>query len=224
MAFWELKIASMSNTVFFKFMLLSVLLVGCSQTESLPFYNSPDFKPLFLSAQDAQKEVPHTIASFAFKNQMDQIIGTKDVLGKVHIANFMFTQCGSICPIMTNNLKRLEEQFMEQKDVVMLSYSVTPWIDSVPKLKSYTQDYEITKREWHFLTGKTSDIYNLARKSYFAEEDLGFTKDSTDFLHTEHVLLIDQALKIRGVYNGTLPLEITQLAKDIELLLEKSSL
>ena len=221
MAFWELKIASMSKTVFFKFIFLSVLLVVCSQTESLPFYNSPDFKPLFLSAQGAQKEVPHTIASFAFKNQMDQVIGTKDILGKVHIANFMFTQCGSICPIMTNNLKRLEEQFMEQKDVVMLSYSVTPWIDSVPKLKSYTQDYEITKREWHFLTGKTSDIYTLARKSYFAEEDLGFTKDSTDFLHTEHVLLIDQALKIRGVYNGTLPLEITQLAKDIELLLKK---
>lgn len=221
MAYWELKIASMSKTVFFKFVLLSILLISCSQTESLPFYNSPNFKPLFLSAQDAQKEVPHTIASFAFKNQMDQIVGTKDVQGKVHIANFMFTQCGSICPIMTNNLKRLEEQFMEQKDVVMLSYSVTPWIDSVPKLKSYTQDYEITKREWHFLTGKTSEIYTLARKSYFAEEDLGFNKDSTDFLHTEHVLLIDQALKIRGVYNGTLPLEITQLAKDIELLLEK---
>ena len=224
MAFWELKIASMSKTVFFKFILLSVLLVGCSQTESLPFYNSPDFKPLFLSAQDAQKEVTHRITSFAFKNQMDQVIGTKDVLGKVHVANFMFTQCGSICPIMTNNLKRLEKQFMEQKDVVMLSYSVTPWIDSVPKLKSYTQDYEITKKEWHFLTGKTSDIYTLARKSYFAEEDLGFNKDSTDFLHTEHILLIDQALKIRGVYNGTLPLEITQLAKDIELLLEKSNL
>ena len=215
MAYWELKIASMSKTVFFKSVLLSVLFFGCSQPESLPFYNSPDFKPLFLNARDAQKEVTHTIASFAFKNQLDQIIETKDVLGKVHIANFMFTQCGSICPIITNNLKRLEERFM------MLSYSVTPWIDSVPKLKSYTQDYEITKKEWHFLTGKTSDIYTLARKSYFAEEDLGFTKDSTDFLHTEHVLLINQALKIRGVYNGTLPLEITQLAKDIELLLEK---
>ena len=211
----------MSKTVFFKFVLLSVVLVGCSQPESLPFYNSPDFKPLFLNAQEAQKEVPHTIGSFAFKNQLGQIIGTKDVLGKVHIANFMFTQCGSICPIMTNNLKRLEEQFMEQKDVVMLSYSVTPWIDSVPRLKSYAQDYEITKKEWHFLAGKTSDIYTLARKSYFAEEDLGFTKDSTDFLHTEHVLLIDQALKIRGVYNGTLPLEIKQLAQDIALLLEK---
>ena len=211
----------MSKTVFFKFVLLSVVLVGCSQPESLPFYNSPDFKPLFLNAQEAQKEVPHTIGSFAFKNQLGQIIGTKDVLGKVHIANFMFTQCGSICPIMTNNLKRLEEQFMEQKDVVMLSYSVTPWMDSVPRLKSYAQDYEVTKKEWHFLTGKTSDIYTLARKSYFAEEDLGFTKDSTDFLHTEHVLLIDQALKIRGVYNGTLPLEIKQLAQDIALLLEK---
>ena len=221
MAYWELKIASMLKTVFFKFILLSVLFVGCSQPESLPFYNSPDFKPLFLRAQNTEKEVPHTIASFAFKNQLGQIIGTKDVLGKIHIANFMFTQCGSICPTMTNNLKRLEERFMEHKGVVMLSYSVTPWIDSVPKLKSYTQDYEITKKEWHFLTGKTSDIYTLARKSYFAEEDLGFTKDSTDFLHTEHILLVDKDLKIRGVYNGTLPLEITQLAKDIELLLEK---
>ena len=171
MAYWELKIASMSKTVFFKFILLSVLFVGCSQPESLPFYNSPDFKPLFLRAQNTEKEVPHTIASFAFKNQLGQIIGTKDVLGKIHIANFMFTQCGSICPTMTNNLKRLEERFMEQKGVVMLSYSVTPWIDSVTKLKSYTQDYEITKKEWHFLTGKTSDIYTLARKSYFAEED-----------------------------------------------------
>jgi len=221
MAYWELKIASMSKTVFYKFILLGVLFVGCSQPESLPFYNSSDFKPLFLSTRNAEKEVPHTITSFAFKNQLNQIIGTKDVLGKVHIANFMFTQCGSICPTMTNNLKRLEEQFMEQKDVVMLSYSVTPWIDSVPKLKSYTLDYEITKKEWHFLTGKTSDIYTLARKSYFAEEDLGFTKDSTDFLHTEHVLLVDQDLKIRGVYNGTLSLEITQLGKDIELLLGK---
>ena len=221
MAYWELKIASMSKTVFFKFILLSVLFVCCSQPESLPFYNRADFKPLFLSTQDAQNEITHRIDSFKFKNQNGEFIESKHLLGKVHIANFMFTQCGSICPIMTNNLKRLEERFMDQKDVVMLSYSVTPWIDSVPKLKSYSQDYEITKKEWHFLTGKTSDIYTLARKSYFAEEDLGFTKDSTDFLHTEHVLLIDQALKIRGVYNGTLPLEITQLAKDIELLLEK---
>ena len=92
------------------------------------------------------------------------------------------------------------------------------------KLFDYAAFYNIPSSNWHFLTGEKSKIYSLARQSYFAEEDLGFTKDSTDFLHTEHVLLIDQALKIRGVYNGTLPLEIMQLAKDIELLLEKSSL
>ena len=213
----------MSKTVFFKFIFLGALLGSCSQHETLPFYNSPDFNPLFLTKSEAQKKVSHTIDFFEFNNQDGKRIGSNDVVGKIHIANFMFTQCGSICPIMTNNLKRLEKEFIQEENFVMLSFSVTPWVDSVPKLKSYAQDYEIAKKEWHFLTGNTSDIYALARRSYFAEENLGFTKDSMDFLHTEHVLLVDKNLKIRGVYNGTLPLEIKQLTEDVKILLEKKS-
>ena len=100
----------------------------------------------------------------------------------------------------------------------MLSFSVTPWIDSVQKLKSYVKDKDIKMKNWYFLTGEKSKIYELARKSYFAEKDIGFTKDSTDFLHTEHFLLVDKTLRIRGIYNGTLSLEMQHLIEDIKLL------
>jgi protein SCO1 len=137
------------------------------------------------------------------------------------VANFIFTSCGSICPVMTQHIKLVQEKFGNNPTVVILSYSVTPWIDNVARLKKYADCNEITSPNWHFLTGKKSEIYTLARQSYFAEEDLGFTKDSTEFLHTEHVLLIDRSKRIRGIYNGTLQLEIEQMNKDIAELLKE---
>lgn len=116
---------------------------------------------------------------------------------------------------MTDNLARVNKAFANDKDVVLLSYSVTPWIDTKDRLKAYKEAKGITNKNWHFLTGDKGRIYNLARQSYFAEEDLGFTKDSTEFLHTEHVLLVDGSGRIRGIYNGTLPLEMEQLINDI---------
>ena len=223
MGYWEQRTALMSGTVFFRILIFSILIISCNESDSLPYYNSPDFNPLFLTQKEAEKKIDHKIDSFVFENQNGQEIGLKDLIGKIHVANFMFTQCAGICPIMTNNFKYLEERYEKNDNLVMLSFSVTPWIDSVPRLKSYTQDYEVKKKSWHFLTGKTAEIYALARTSYFAEENLGFTKDSTDFLHTEHVLLIDQSLRIRGIYNGTLPLEIKQLSNDIQILMNKKS-
>ena len=119
---------------------------------------------------------------------------------------------------MTNHMKLVNDTFGNDSSVVMLSYTVTPWIDNVPTLKAYADRNNITTNNWHFLTGKKSDIYILARQSYFAEEDLGFTKDSTEFLHTEHFILVDQDKRIRGIYNGSLEFDIRQLVKDIEQL------
>ncbi|MEM8888563.1 MAG: SCO family protein, partial [Bacteroidota bacterium] len=101
-------------------------------------------------------------------------------------------------------------------------YSVTPWIDNVKRLATYTENQDILSDNWHFLTGDKGEMYDLARTSYFAEEDIGFTKDSTEFLHTEHILLIDKTQRIRGIYNGTLQLEIKQLIKDVETLMQES--
>jgi protein SCO1 len=104
------------------------------------------------------------------------------------------------------------------KDIVLLSYSVTPWIDKPSILKRYKINHKIENENWHFLTGNKSEIYKLARQSYFAEEEIGFSKDSAEFLHTEHFILVDKNKRIRGVYNGTLVLEMQHLLDDIKEL------
>jgi len=203
-------------------LVVSIICYACqseTKTERLPYYNTPNFTPIFINNKDSVNLlVPHQIANFAFKNQNNQTITQKDVEGKIHIADFFFTSCGSICPIMTNHMKKIDSVYKDEKDLILLSYSVTPWLDSVKVLKDYAKRYNATNPNWHFLTGSKSDIYTLARQSYFAEEDLGFTKNSTNFLHTEHFLLIDKNKRIRGIYNGTFELEINQLIKDIAIL------
>lgn len=197
----------------------SILLWSCqTKQQQLPYYNTPDFTPRFLQPYETTDVITHQVADFSFLDQDSNTITQKNIEGKIHIADFIFTSCGSICPVMTDNLKKLSDALGNDTSIVLLSFSVTPWIDSVPRLKKYMVAKQINYPNWHFLTGNQAAIYNLARKSYFAEEDIGFTKDSTEFLHTEHILLIDKTKRIRGIYNGTLPLEVEQLRKDVEVL------
>jgi protein SCO1/2 len=197
--------------------------VGCSSDATqIPYYNTPDFTPTFLSEnQELKNTITHQISDFSFVNQHKQIITNKEIEGKVHVANFMFTSCTSICPDMTGNMKLVEEAFFNDERVAVLSYSVTPWIDTPDKLLDYVKFNDIKTNNWHFLTGSKNDIYSLARESYFAEESIGFSKDSTDFLHTEYFILVDKNKRIRGVYNGTLMLESKQVVEDIKILLEE---
>ena len=197
--------------------------MGCSSDATqIPYYNTPDFTPIFLSDnQELKNTITHQVSDFSFINQNNQIITNKEIEGKVHVANFMFTSCTSICPDMTGNMKLVEEAFFNDERVAVLSYSVTPWIDTPDKLLDYVKLNDIKTNNWHFLTGNKSDIYSLARESYFAEESIGFSKDSTDFLHTEYFILVDKNKRIRGVYNGTLMLESKQVIKDIKMLLEE---
>jgi protein SCO1 len=185
----------------------------------LPYYNTPDFTPIFVdSVQNVVSKIDHLIAEFSFTDQEGNKITRATVNGKIHVADFFFTSCGSICPIMTKNMKRLRDSVGIDTNIVFLSYSVTPWHDNVAALHKYAEAHAIDSKNWHLLTGSKAEIYELARKSYFAEQDLGYTKDSTEFLHTEHFILVDKTGRIRGIYNGTLGIEIDQLFKDIEEL------
>lgn len=189
------------------------------ETLKLPYYNEPDFSPEFLVNNDSiNTKIKHKIQDFEFLNQDSVFISQQDIEGKIHVANFIFTKCGVVCPMLTKNLKTVSDSLEAENDLVFLSYSVTPWIDSPSVLKSYKQRNNIKNKNWHFLTGNKSEIYNLARKSYFAEEDIGFAKDSTQFLHTEHFILVDKDKRIRGIYNGTLSFEMQQLIEDIRVL------
>ena len=200
---------------FYKVLFIFYLFISCNnEGEQLPFYISPDFTPTF----EEPKTGSHKIKNFVFTNQDSLPFGSDNLNGKIHIANFMFTSCTNICPIMTTNMTEVEKMFANNQNIQLVSFTVTPWIDNPDLLKRYKQEFTMNSSNWNFLTGNKSDIYRLARKSYFAEEEIGFTKDSTDFLHTEHFLLVDKTMRIRGVYNGTLRLEMQQLIKDIHLL------
>lgn len=203
-------------------LLVIISLTSCHNKkvpEALPYYNTPDFTPHFIADKNAVvKVITHTIANFSFTNQDKKFITQKDIEGKVHVACFMFTSCGSICPRLTEEMKLVAAAYETDTSVVILSYSVTPWRDTPEKLKLYKETKGIKKANWYFLTGDKANIYSLARTAYFAEEDLGFTKDSSNFLHTEHFILVDKHKRIRGIYNGTLQLEAEQLIKDIALL------
>ena len=200
---------------FYKVLFIFYLFISCNnEGEQLPFYISPDFTPTF----EEPKTSSHKIKNFVFTNQDRLPFGSDNLNGKIHIANFMFTSCTNICPIMTTNMTEVEKMFANNQNIQLVSFTVTPWIDNPGLLKRYKQEFTMNSSNWNFLTGNKSDIYRLARKSYFAEEEIGFTKDSTDFLHTEHFLLVDKTMRIRGIYNGTLRLEMQQLIKDIHLL------
>lgn len=215
----------MFQTVFLKnrlIVLLLLIVAGCktvTKERSLPYFNTPDFTPVFLSASDEnQSKITHVIDSFSLEDQDGVHINNEAVKGKIHVANFIFTSCGSICPKMTNSMNAVSKAFENDNDVMLLSFSVTPWIDTKDVLKRYKENHNITNPNWHFLTGEKSAIYKLARQSYFAEEDFGFTKDSSEFLHTEHFILVDRSQRIRGIYNGTLELDMQNLIKDIQVL------
>lgn len=200
----------------------TLFLLACNhnppQTETLPYYASADFTPHWINRDShALKSIPQ-IAPFALINQNGDTITERDFAGKIYVADFIFTSCGGICPNMTSNMRKVQEAFKADDNVALLSHSVTPELDSVAVLKNYAQLNGIVTGKWHVVTGDRKMIYALARHSYFADEDLGRPRDENEFLHTESFFLIDRQRRIRGVYNGVMPTEITRLIEDILVL------
>ena len=190
-----------------------------ASTDALPYYNSPDFTPHWLNPNDPKYFQQHRIAPFAFLNQNGDSVTNATFEGKIYIANFFFTTCPGICPKMTVNMARLQESFEENEEVLLLSHTVTPWIDDVPKLKDFAQHEGVIDGKWHLVTGEKEAIYSLARQSYFAEKEVGYAKETEQFLHTEHFVLVDGKGRIRGVYNGTLELEAERIVEDVRVLM-----
>lgn len=198
---------------------LWTLLMSCSQNQekTLPYYHTADFTPHWISDK-SQLDTIHTLANFEFTNQNNQKITQEKLRGKIHVACFFFTICPSLCPKIMGNMKVVQDSLQHDKNFLITSYSVMPERDSVSALRKYATENQIIDNKWHLLTGDKKQIYQLARKSYFADENLGVQKGINDFLHTENFILVDKNLHIRGIYNGTLQLEINQLLKDVKTL------
>ena len=190
------------------------------EEENLPVYNPVDFNPELVDASIRNTVSNHTVADFELINQNGKTITQKEYENKIYVADFFFTRCPSICPIMSNNMEKLQGKFLEDKDVMLLSLSVTPTLDSVPILRRYADKHGVLDSKWNITTGDKKHIYNLARKSYFAAVDEG-DGGLQDFIHTPNFILVDREKRIRGVYDGTKDEEIERIIQDITLLQEE---
>ncbi len=159
----------------------------------------------------------HTIADFSLTNQNGKTITQRDYKDKIYIADFFFTTCPTICPVMTKNMAGIQEQIIDDDDVLLLSHSVTPVIDSVAQLKIYAVEKGVNDAKWNLVTGDKKQIYKLARKSYLAVKNDG-DGGPFDMIHTENFILVDKQRRIRGFYDGTKTGDIEKLLKDLDIL------
>jgi len=159
----------------------------------------------------------HTIANFSLTNQNGKTITQDAYKDKIYVADFFFTTCQTICPIMTDHMYKIQKEILNDDDVMLLSHSVTPKIDSVAQLKRYALKKGVNDAKWNLVTGDKKQIYELARKSYMAVKTEG-NGDAYDMIHTENFMLIDKKRQIRGYYDGTKPEDITRLIEDIKVL------
>ncbi|MGY0425671.1 MAG: SCO family protein [Polaribacter sp.] len=183
----------------------------------LKIYNPADVNPQLVDKSMLRIQKNHTIADFKLINQNGDTITNKDYKGKIYVADFFFTRCKTICPVMAFNMAELQEYYKNDDDIMFLSHSVTPFIDSVSVLKAYAKEKGVLDGKWNVTTGSKKEIYQLARKSYFAVLDEG-DGGVNDFIHTEQFILVDKERRIRGYYDGTEKKDMEKLKKDIVLL------
>ena len=213
------------NNLFLILLLAFITIIGCknkpnidNRVDALPFFNEASFTPKWISPKSKELENFHKIPNFNLINQNGEKVTQKTFDNKIYITDFFFTTCPGICPLMTDSMLKLQEEFKNDEVIMFLSHSVTPTIDSVSKLKAYSLDKGIIDKKWHLVTGDKKEIYDLGRKFYFVEEDLGEPKGIDEFLHTENFLLIDKNKHIRGIYNSLNRASVVQLILDIKAL------
>ena len=196
------------------FVFVSFLACNKNQDKPLPIYNPADLNEELVDISLRNTSKNHTVLDFNLINQNGQTITQEDYKNKIYVTDFFFTSCGSICPIMTNNMAKIQKEFINNDNVMFLSISVTPTIDSVPLLRKYANSKGVIDTKWNITTGEKKHIYNLARKSYFAVVEKG-DGGLQDFIHTPNFILVDTKKQIRGIYDGTNNDDIEHIIKDI---------
>ncbi|MBU2900339.1 SCO family protein [Maribacter dokdonensis] len=217
------------RSFFAKFKIFGIVLLVLSVIIIYLFYNAlqpvkllPVYSPAMVNSELVAEEIQHvrkyhTIADFSLTNQNGETITQEDYKGKIYIADFFFTTCPTICPIMTKNMADLQKALGKDSDVMLLSHSVTPEIDSVTQLKKYAIEKGVDDRNWNLVTGDKKQIYELARKSYLAVKTDG-DGGPFDMIHTENFILVDKDKRIRGFYDGTKKEDMDKIMADIEIL------
>ncbi|MDA0608993.1 MAG: SCO family protein [Bacteroidetes bacterium] len=183
----------------------------------LPVYQPSMVNPELVDSTLVYVKKYHSIADFKLINQNGDTISQADYADKIYVADFFFTTCPTICPVMTANMADIQQIIKDDDEVMLLSHSVTPEIDSVPQLKKYALEKGVIDAKWNLVTGDKKQIYELARKSYLAVLTDG-DGGPYDMIHTENFILVDKERRIRGFYDGTSSEEVAQLLEDLKVL------
>ena len=207
------------------FLILSIIIISIIYNildvyKPLPIYQPSRVSSELVDSTIQHKSKYHKIADFSLVNQNGETITLKYYKDKIYVADFFFTTCQTICPIMTDHMKDIQQELINDSDVLLLSHSVTPEIDSVAQLKRYANEKGVIDSKWNLVTGDKKQIYELARKSYLAVKTDG-DGGPFDMIHTENFMLIDKKNQIRGFYDGTDKEEIQRLLEDIKVLKEE---
>ena len=203
-------------------LVLSIVIISIFYQILKPREVLPIFQPAQVNEELVDSTIQHvkkyhTIADFSLINQNGKTVTQDTYNNKIYIADFFFTTCQTICPIMTDHMVILQNQLKLDPDVMLLSHTVTPEIDSVAQLKKYALNKGVLDSKWNLVTGDKKEIYQLARKSYLAVKSTG-DGGEYDMIHTENFILVDQKKRIRGYYDGTLEEDIESLLNDIDIL------
>ena len=182
----------------------------------LPIYQPAEVNEKLVDSSIIHVAKYHKISDFKLTNQNGKEITQANYEDKIYVADFFFTTCQDICPVMTKNMYQLQEELKNDNEILLLSHTVIPEVDTIEQLKEYAIENKVDDSKWNLVTGDKKQIYELARKSYLAVEDSNFNE--FDMIHTENFMLIDKEKQIRGFYDGTNSEEINRLFKDIEIL------
>jgi protein SCO1/2 len=204
------------------FLILSLIIITIFYSILKPKKVLPIYQPSRVNSEMVDSTIQyiskyHKIADFNLINQNGKTITQNDYKDKIYVADFFFTTCQTICPIMTDHMYQIQKEILNDNEVMLLSHSVTPQIDSVDQLKRYAKLKGVNDAKWNLVTGDKKQIYELARKSYMAVKTDG-NGDEYDMIHTENFMLIDKKRQIRGYYDGTKSEDIERLLEDIKVL------
>ena len=218
--FFKKSFPTLAFLVLFSIVVIPIFYHLLKVDSRLKIYNPADVNPRLVHESILHVQKNHTIADFKLINQNGDTITNNEYEGKIYIADFFFTRCQNICIAMAYNMSELKEYYKNDNDILFLSHSVTPEIDSISVLKEYANNKGVIDGKWNVTTGRKKHIYELARKSYFAVLDEG-NGDENDFIHTEQFILVDKERRIRGFYDGTDKNEMKKLKEDVVLLKEE---
>lgn len=200
---------------------MGMYLSQCTSTpKKLPIYGEREAVKKIINGLETVDTVYQTIPNFSFLNQDSILINSDSLKNKIYVADFFFTSCPSICPIMKSQMLRAYQKFKNNNEVKFLSHTIDPKHDSIAVLKKFSDKLGVNPKQWYFLYGDKNTVYNLAKNSYMSStfEDRAAPGG---IVHSGYFILVDKNKRIRGAYDGTNEEQVSQMIEDMQALLNE---